>query len=243
MIFNNKQLPKNIKKGFKALGGVLLGVVAVAAAPITGTAMVVTGIAAGLTGGVLGSGVLFDKKPKVKKGVFIMGPQLVGKSEIYKHLQRSTKEATQTSVSGYEEFDYQLGNKESITIKKGKDVGGGEEYISRFYKKILQDKEVDYILFVFNVYKYINNIDDHKGDVNARLDFIHKNNSLKKNIVCIGSFIDKFKNEDKENIYKRISKLTTKKDYKVLVSKENFQLLNLTDNESLIVFFNKLFKV
>lgn len=247
-----------MKKGWKILGGVTIGVVAVAGVPFTGGGSLFAGaaalglgtaaaagsaVAAGAAGGVLASGVLTPKKtPKVKKGIFILGPQQVGKTTIYKYLQGNNSTSEQTSVNNYEEFIYKIDTDKSLIIRKGKDIGGGEEYI-RFYEKMIKDKEGDYGFFVFNAYNYIHDIEDHRGDVNARLDFIFEKKILNKNTIIIGSFIDQFDEKERASVFEKIKKMTEDKPYSILLSGEYFHLLNLKDSDSLKGFFKKIFKI
>ncbi len=246
---------KGWKKGLKIAGGVVVGVAAVAAAPFTGGGSILAGAAtlglgtaaaagsavlAGAAGGALVNEMTKDKPLIIKKGIFILGPQQVGKTTLYDYLQGKNNSSKQTSVNNYDEFTYKIDKDKSLIIRKGKDIGGGTEFIERFYEKMITDKEVDYGFFVFNAYEYLNNI-EHRRDVNARLDFIYGKNILNKKTIIIGSYIDKFSNEEVDKVASKIKELTADKSYRTLLSGEYLHLLNLTNHESLKDFFKNIF--
>lgn len=240
----------------KVIGGIGIGVAAVAAAPFTGGGSILLGasalglgtaaavgsaVAAGAAGGVLASGILHPgKKLIIKKGIFILGPSHAGKSTIYKFLQGTSNLATQTTVKEYDEFKYNIDVEKSIIIRKGIDIGGGVEFVDRFYLKMITDKEIDYGFFVFNSFKYINE-KEYRRDVNSRLHFIYEKEILKKKTIIVGSYLDNFSLDERPQVANKIKELTVDKRYKVLLSNEHLHLLNLTDEETLRIFFKNIF--
>tara|TARA_R110002126_G_C10483197_1_gene502143 strand:- start:3712 stop:4485 length:774 start_codon:yes stop_codon:yes gene_type:complete len=242
---------KSWKKGLKITGGILVGVTAVAAAPFTGGGSLLAGasalglgsaaaigsaVAAGAAGGILVEIFSEDENgnsivSKIEKGIVIVGPSGSGKTTIYNFLKGENKTG-ETSVSDYEQFEYIVNKTRTIIIRKGTDFGGGTGFINKYYHKMLKDLQVDYCFFVFNVNKYINEI-NYQRDVNARLDFIFRKNILDKKLRLIGSFIDKFPSNKKDEIDSKIRELIKEKTYKSLFDTNFFSLLNLTDNSSL----------
>lgn len=229
-----------MKKGWKIFGGVLVGVVAVAAVPFTGGGSIVAGVsalgmgaaaAAGTTGGILAT-VLFKDKIKIKKGLAILGMQGAGKTTIYDFIQGKKKAGAITTVDNYDEFEFNIGKNNTIVFRKGKDIGGGSEFIKKYYQQMIADKDIDYCFFVFNSYDYVND-KDYRGQVNARLDHIYNKKILVKKTCIIGSFLDKFSETDKSKIKSEIQQFVKDKPYEILLSRDYFHLADLVDDGQL----------
>jgi hypothetical protein len=186
---------------------------------------------------LIGSGgtlayLLNENKTIIEKGLIILGMQNSGKTTIYDFLQKTNKAGVTSKVDDYQEFKYTFKDKNSVTIRKGKDIGGRLEFVKPFYKKMINDPNVDVCFFVFNVFEYLND-EEYSGDVNARLHFLFENGILEKNYKIIGSYLDKFKVSEQSIVQARICLLVKDKSYSGLFSSHNFHLTNLTDEEQL----------
>ncbi|WP_264521158.1 hypothetical protein [Flavobacterium sp. N1994] len=239
------------KRISKILGGAAIGVVAVAAVPFTGggsllagaaalglgttTALVSAGVA-GVIGGAIAGGSFKNNK---RIGLGIFGMQNSGKTTIFNFL-RNENEGPGTSIRDLSEIEFKLENGKRLYIKKGVDIGGGEEFIKKNYGPMLLDNNYDVYFFVFNSFEYLNKTNEQR-DVDARIDFIKKKNNNKMKIILIGSHFDKFKinesivrNEIKEKVKDKV--------YSDLFN-ENLVLIDLTNNVDLQDFINtKAFK-
>jgi hypothetical protein len=235
---------------FKVLGGVTIGVAAVAAAPFTGGGSILAGasalglgtaaaagaaVAAGAAGGGLATIFSKDKKPLVKKGLFILGMQNSGKTTIYDFLRGEKKAGVTTNIDDYNEFTYSFNSTESIVIRKGVDTGGDPAIFGRYYSRMIENKNIDFCFFVFNSFKYVNE-EEYRREVNARLHSIYEKGILNKKTAIIGSFKDHFGQEKMYSIHNKITQLTSDKSYSILLSREFFHLVDLT-NESKIKKF------
>lgn len=235
-----------MKKGWKIFGGVFVGVAAVATAPFTGGGSIVAGaaalglgtaaavgsaVAAGTAGGYLAT-VLFKDKIKIEKGLAILGMQGAGKTTIYDFLQGKKKAGAITTVDDYDEFEFDIDKKNTIVFRKGKDIGGGSEFIKKYYQQMIADKNIDYCFFVFNSYDYVND-KDYRGQVNARLDHIYNKKILVKKACIIGSFLDKFCETDKSEIKSKIQQFVKDKPYEILLSGHYFHLVDLINESQL----------
>ncbi len=177
----------------------------------------------------------------VKKGICILGPEKVGKTSLYNFL-KSENSSGQTTVHEYKEFVYNIDKNKSIIIRKGIDIGGGTEYIHRYYEKMINDKKIDYCFFVFNAFKYLKDEDDeYQRHVRARLQFIFNKNILDKKAIIIGSHIDLFDADEKAEIAKKIKESTSDKSYSTLLTNEYLHLLNLNNEIALKTFFELIF--
>lgn len=241
-----------MKKTWKILGGITLGVLAVAAAPITGGGSLFAGAAAlglgsaaaigsaaavGAAGGFLANYLSKDKM-FVKKGLVILGMQDAGKTTIYDFLQGKKRAGVSSNVDDYDEFTYSFDKENAIVIREGKDIGGGEEFIKKHYNKMINDTNIDFCFFVFNSFKYLND-KTYERNVNARFHIIYEKKILNKKTAIIGSFMDQFTKQEKSNVYNRISERITHKSYAELLSKEYFHLIDLTKEIELKKFINK----
>lgn len=192
---------------------------------------------------IIGLGVnwVFDKifPDKERTGLAVFGMQESGKTTIFNYL-RNEKEGPGTIRRELNEFEYKLDNGKIRVIKKGVDIGGGAEFIRKNYEPMLLDDNYDVYFFVFNSFKYLNELSEQR-DVNARIEFVQKKNIKKKKIILIGSYFDKFK-IDESKIRSEIKKKVENKSYSSLFN-ENLVLMDLTNKSVLKEFFNqKAFK-
>jgi GTPase SAR1 family protein len=168
----------------------------------------------------------------IKRGLAILGMQGSGKTTIYDFLKNGKKAGDTTNVDDYEEFNYKIDTKTSIIIRKGKDIGGRDEFIKPFYKKMINDTNVDVCLFVFNAKEYLSN-EEYRGGVNARLHFLFENGILKKKTKVIGSFLDHFTIGEQSKVKSKIIDHIKDKSYAELLSSQNFYLSDLTNRKQL----------
>lgn len=235
----------NIKKVGKILGGVVIGVGAVAAAPFTGggsllagaaalglgtTAAVVGAVVAGAAGGVLGA-TLLNNKDKIT--ICLLGMKGSGKTTFLNNL-REINSKLGTENKKYDSFSLKLKNGKTITINKGEDIGGGKNFMTD-YKSLI--KESDVVFYFFQINKYIEDI-DYKRECNSRLSFI-KDDIEGKKIILIASHSD-HSNLSKINLFDEIENLVKGKNYSNLFG-NNFNVTNLTSKEDFDLLIQKIF--
>lgn len=239
-------------KLLKIIGGVVVGVVAVAAVPFTGggsllagaaalglgtATAVATAVAVGAAGGIFGS--LWDgdegDKSDVKRKLGIIGMKNSGKTTFLFNLGGIKKIVSSTSTQNYEAFNYTTKSGIIVQIEKGRDIGGGKNYISD-YKDIIGNNNVTF--FFFDINRYLNEI-EYSRDCNSRLSFIFPILENKK-FVLIGSHADQSKliiSELREQIIER----TINKNYSKVFN-ENFFIENLTNANQFSNLIENLFK-
>ena len=207
---------------------------------------IIGAVALGLAGGVGAIVKVFNDvrhklKIKPRRGIVILGTQQSGKTTIYDFLQGKENAGASTNIDEYEEFEYHIDEKHSIKIRKGRDIGGGEEFIRTFYTKMMQDSDIDICLFVFNSYKYVHE-EEYRRDVNARLGLLHRKDMLAKKAAIIGSFVDQFPKTERASVYQKIKALTRDKPYAELLTKQHFHLTDLTKKDKLKSLIDLTFK-
>ena len=103
------------------------------------------------------------------KKLAIVGMQEAGKSTLYNMLRTGEPgEHLPTTIEEIAEFKVK---DRDIKIKKGKDIGGGPEFIMPYYEDLIRDNEI--IIFIFNVSEYLNDI-SYQRNTKDRLDFIYR---------------------------------------------------------------------
>lgn len=172
---------------------------------------------------------------KEKTGLAIFGMIESGKTTIFNYL-RNENAGPGTSIRTLDEFEYKLANGKTRLIKKGVDIGGGEEYIRKYYEPMLLDTNYDVYFFVFNSFKYVNELTEQLN-INARIEFIQKKNTNNKKIYLIGSHFDKFR-LDESKVRSEIKTKVKDKSY-VSLFNENLVLIDLTNKSILKEFFNQ----
>lgn len=195
---------------------------------------------------IAGAGIIIaactDSDEAIGKSLGILGMTGAGKTQLYKTLQRKTYTSHQgTSISDYEEFTFQYGNK-TILIKEGRDIGGGEDYIPPYYEEFINEKDI--IFFVFDAYRYIDN-KSYSKEVKARMEFVwrkmldkYSDDEIKNKLFTIGSHYDKFKESERNNLLGRFQNDVSGKSYSNMFH-HNFILANITDHDN---FMNELIK-
>lgn len=233
-------------KILKILGGVVIGVGAIAAAPFTGGGSLLAGAAAlglgttaavvgAVVAGVAGGGIVnyFVGNDKVNT-LGVIGMKSSGKTTMLNNL-RGIKTVPQTTYKeSYESFKFELNNGKTIFIDKGNDIGGSKNFMIE-YKEIINKNEV--ILFFFNVSDYLTKT-EYKRECNSRLEFI--NNDLKnKKTAIIASHAD-VPNRSKIILEEEILNQVRDKKYSNLFN-NGFYVVNLTNNEEFKELINKIF--
>lgn len=194
-----------------------------------------------IVGGVvalLASYTIFSTKTEKTQGMSlaVLGMQMSGKTLFYNHLRRMPYGTyAGSNYDGYESFTIKLANRE-IKIKKGYDIGGGEETIRQHYDKMIADSDI--IVFVFNIYQYMNDISISK-DTNARFEYINRKRG-NKSIVMLGTHLDLFNKKEKENVIGNFKRKIAEKDYLKMFD-VNFFVLNMTDIEAVHKVAEKIF--
>lgn len=180
---------------------------------------------------------------KVKKGIVILGMTGSGKTTIYNYYLNGTSEG-QTSTKEYDQFLMDIGDRK-ILIKKGKDIAGGVEFFqNQTVQNMISNSETDIIFFVFDAFNYLND-NEYLKDTNARIENIFRKNNKQKYFYIVGSFLDKFKDRNKEQVVKDIkNKISGEKDYETKFTDGSFELLKLNDNKKgLDNYFNNIFNI
>lgn len=237
----------------KIIGGVVIGVAAIAAVPFTGGGSILAGAAAlglGTTAALVGAGVagvvggvvggLWDDESSAagnntKKNLGILGMVSSGKTTLLHKLGGVKKVERNSHAEEYEEFTYNLKSGKSIVIAKGKDFGGSKSYVAE-YRSIISRSDV--VFYFFNVNLYVEDL-EYRRECNSRLSFIFPN-LLNKKTVLIATHADQSASS-KSQLRESILKLTIDKNYSKLFN-ENFFIVNLTNNEEFSDLTENLFK-
>lgn len=209
---------------------------------ITGTIIAwIVGSALVGTGGVVVYKHFTDppvKKIEVEPGkkIAVLGMQASGKTQFLKTLQnQSYNSYMQTSLTPYDEFSFTLPhNGKTIKIASGKDLGGDEQFTSQ-YKKVSDG--ADAVFFTFDIYKFKND-SDYRLQTRARLQFIDLElNKPSCKRAIIGSFGDKFNEEQREEVKNYVIK-DLLSIYPSIV--ENFLIRDMRNRDQVLEIVSKL---
>ena len=177
----------------------------------------------------------------IGKSIGVLGMIGAGKTQFLKNLQGKGQEYKNEGYQGtgkdeYQEFTCSIGNKQ-YEIKRGFDIGGGEDNIKTFYEKSLKSKDI--CIFLFDIQKYKDD-SKYRMDTNARLDFINNHIEDASKCAIIGSHVDKAKIKKGQSIITLVQKFVEGKKYARLLN-NNFFACNLTKKEDMDKLVNKLF--
>lgn len=163
------------------------------------------------------------------KGICILGPEKSGKTQLLSALRGvSYTEYHQSQMEKYKEFEVFLAG-EKIKVKAGFDIGGEEFRIKSTYKSFIEDSDI--IFFTFDAHKYLTDMEHRIEKVNSRLFYIHEHKGSKPTVI-FGTHLDKFAEEDRKNIIKRIQDFVKDKPYSTLFEK-NFVVMDLRETDKL----------
>lgn len=174
-----------------------------------------------------------ETKTTVGNSIAVLGMQMSGKTTFYDMLRYGKSNASGgTHLDTIPSFEYTAPNGRCIKFAESKDIGGGEEYIKLWYEE--QMKKNDIVFFFFDSYRYSKET-IYKKEVNARLSYIYDmareiGKDVDKNIVIVGSFVDKFSKSDQKNVMSNIQKDLSNKDYSALL-KTNFFVVSLIEKK------------
>lgn len=173
------------------------------------------------------------------KKLAIVGMQEAGKSTLYNMLRTGEPgEHLPTTIEEIAEFKVK---DRDIKIKKGKDIGGGPEFIMPYYEDLIRDNEI--IIFIFNVSEYLNDI-SYQRNTKDRLDFIYRKskeyNKKMNNLVMIASHIDILSSDKQKTAVNEILNSISGKQYQEMF-KSNFFAINIIDKKHINKLIDHIF--
>lgn len=190
----------------------------------------VGGCAIAIAGAVMTSG----------KKLTILGMSRAGKSTLYNMLK--TGEPGKPDVTGFEDVSEFKIKDRNIRVKKGKDIGGGNSFLS-YYEDLIKENEI--IVFVFNVAKYLDSNEFlYQRETKDRLDFIYRKakeyNKEMKNLVMIASHIDDLPEEKQKHALEEILSSIKGRQYREMF-KNNFFVISLVNKEHINKLIDGIF--
>lgn len=177
----------------------------------------------------------------------ILGMPGSGKTSLLRFLDKKEHNVGgQSFDEPYDAFDYNMHDEEKSTIyiKEGIDVPGAKESRLQHMAQFLDEK--DALIYVFNIYEYMEGVNciEYEKETNADLEFInshirYKNGNLK---VCVlMSHFDYYKSDKKKAQALDAFKKKFRKHCYSQVLFNNYAPVNITDDEQLIKIEKKLF--
>lgn len=175
---------------------------------------------------------------KIKgKNLVVLGMKGSGKTRFYRFLQGKPYIEGETEQEEYGGFAYKKKDGETIFIKKGIDIGGGDCFVKDNYEDMIYN--CDCLVFCFDMPLYLSNA-EYEKDVNSRIDFVWRKFKDRKiderNFVTLASHTTP---GDKDSINKMKEKIKDK-EFKNFC-RINFFPVDMTDEECLKNVVNKIF--
>lgn len=236
----------NIKRVGQILGGVAIGVGAIAAAPFTGggsllagaaalglgtTAAVVGAVVAGAAGGGI---VSYFTGENIDCKLGMIGMKSSGKSTLLKNLGGVKEVKIDSFKDIYESFVYTISSDKKIFIEKGTDIGGNKPFMAN-YEHIINNNNV--IFYFFNINRYLTET-EYKRECNSRLAFIFSRITNKK-FALIASHSD-HSDLEKNKLEEEVLNQVSGKEYSNLFN-DNLYVVNLTDKNEFKKLIEKIF--
>ena len=198
------------------------------------------GVGGAIIGCIIGS--IWDACTKKDIGMAVLGMRMSGKTLWYNFLTNDSRIGTTSSTEEVRSFKMDFSNGRSVTVKQGMDIGGSEINVQLFYEELI--KENDVVLFLFNSFEYLNNL-QYEREVNGRMAFIaskwdehHPDKELSKCIFVIATYADKL--IDKEKGWKDIVDRMSKRSFRNMI-KQHLLLVNMTDKKQVEIMKEKIF--
>ncbi|MBM6805002.1 hypothetical protein H6A24_00530 [Bacteroides caecicola] len=198
------------------------------------------GVGGAIIGCIIGS--IWDACTKKDIGMAVLGMRMSGKTLWYNFLTNDSRIGTTSSTEKVRSFKMDFSNGRSVTVKQGMDIGGSEINVQLFYEELI--KENDVVLFLFNSFEYLNNL-QYEREVNGRMAFIaskwdehHPDKELSKCIFVIATYADKL--IDKEKGWKDIVDRMSKRSFRNMI-KQHLLLVNMTDKKQVEIMKEKIF--
>lgn len=188
------------------------------------------------------------------KSMGVLGMPEAGKTQFYKSLQGVPyKEFEATATEDYPEFNFRI-NQKVITVKAGRDIGGGERYIQQYYDQFIDNKDIT--VFVFDVKKYLEE-PMYQRDVRDRLDYIWRKlgvksgfdasiqlttGYVKKKFILFGSHFDQLSEQQKKEAKGQLHESVKGKVFSEMFH-NNMYIVDMRDRKQLFEIFEitKLF--
>lgn len=189
----------------------------------------------------LGSYAFFSVSEDPEKNKLgILGMQGAGKTRFLSYLRGVPFFDKGTEMEKYNSFIYKSQGK-VIHIDSGEDIGGGNLYRDE-YDRIIKKSSV--IFYFFDISKYLNDsIQEgisYRRASNSRIEHISSIDKFSKtNILIVGTHFDLCKNSQRE-VKSEFLKLNENKSYYSVL--KQIELIDLTTNDQLKNFTNKVFK-
>ena len=163
--------------------------------------------------------------------IAVLGMKAAGKTCLHCALRNVDYVNLETSIESYPAYTYKKKDGKNIRIKEGFDIGGGNEFRSKYETMI---KNADTVFFLFSLVEYRKNR-DYSEETRSRLEFVtRKCKANRKNLVTLITHKDAFNQEQLDKAiadykYDVIKSGKTSTPYEDAVVKYKFYPINTTD--------------
>ena len=102
------------------------------------------------------------------RNIAVLGMKSAGKTRLHCALRNVDYINLETSVERYPAYTYRKSNGTYVHIQEGFDIGGGNNFRSKYVPMI---KEADIVFFLFDLFQYRRN-EEYRKETRSRLEFI-----------------------------------------------------------------------
>lgn len=172
-----------------------------------------------------------SESKQCQTSIAVLGMKAAGKTCLHCALRNVDYVNLETSIESYPAYTYKKKDGKNIRIKEGFDIGGGNDFRSKYGTMI---KNADTVFFLFSLVEYRKNR-DYSEETRSRLEFVtRKCKANGKNLVTLITHKDAFNQEQLDKAisdykYDVILSGKTSTPYEDAVVKYKFYPINTTD--------------
>lgn len=183
-----------------------------------------------------------SESKQTQTSIAVLGMKAAGKTCLHCALRNVDYVNLETSIESYPAYSYKKNDGKIIRIREGFDIGGGNDFRSKYGMMI---KNSDIVFFLFSLVEYRNSV-DYSEETRSRLEFVtRKCKANGKKMVTLITHKDAYSQEQLEKAiadYKHDVFLSgkTSTPYEDAVTIYKFFPINTTDRNEIQSIIDKI---